>query len=916
MRIPLGHQTIASPVYDPIEKMVYWLLGGCIKRAYINGTQEQIVWRSESYWWGRMVNSLAIDPVSRLVYYTGGTMRADIGSNLLASMTLDGRHHFLLVTSRTSSISSIALDPVTGTMYWTVRYGIDMAAMDGSQHHHLVNLYNTIFFGITIDAEGQRVYWCDGYGIESVAYDGSNRRQLIHNSNRWYFRGITLVGDTLYYTDQRYIWALNASESTPTAQQVGPKFIRLWYKIGGYNSHDYIHGSDTKNPCKENNGGCEYVCFPTPDGARCACPDGFGEVVGSKCVKYSGVVYDNFLLVSDPFRHSLHQINLVDDSVWRYPLTNTRLTYVVYDGVEMKMYLNEYTVVKRTMLNEIESENITPRYASGDIYRYSPGIAIDVLSRILYYTGSLKRKYAEERFFTGFIAAMTLDGQHHFLLVTMRNDIPRDVVVDPTKGLMYWRLGTNIETAAMDGTQRKVLVTEAGYSYGLSIYVKGQRLYWCNTKTIESASVDGSDRRVLLNTTDAPFFTTVLGEDLYFTDRRHVWKINLSASAPTIQQVGPAFVSLINGLAGFSSQEEIHATGTTNTCSNNNGGCKHVCFPTPKGPRCGCAEGFVLRETSSQCSMAVGMTSDNFLILADPYQGHFYQINLANDFVWRLPLSQSRISHVTYDPIETKLYWRSGSNIFKAHLNGTTRGYVSGYHYNSIAFDFVSRLVYEAMGNGIIASTLDNRHRFVVIITRHGVITDIALDPVRGMQYWKNSYYIESAAMDGTQRTLLTNTKINGRSYGLAVDSDGERLYWYNDETIESMAVNGSDRTVFLCTPNTIPHGITILGDILYYTDNRFIWSVDVSRPNTTRRQVGLASFSAIHHMSAYSRRQYEKGSHIVKACGLVNGTCKNIVFPTPAGIVHAFQEGYSFGISPTWSRAASKVLCIAGTYL
>ena len=47
------------------------------------------------------------------------------------------------------------------------------------------------------------------------------------------------------------------------------------------------------------------------------------------------------------------------------------------------------------------------------------------------------------------------------------------------------------------------------------------------------------------------------------------------------------------------------ATGTTNTCSNNNGGCEDVCFPTPEGSRCGCEEGFILRETS-QCSMATG----------------------------------------------------------------------------------------------------------------------------------------------------------------------------------------------------------------------------------------------------------------------------------------------------------------------
>jgi len=39
--------------------------------------------------------------------------------------------------------------------------------------------------------------------------------------------------------------------------------------------------------------------------------------------------------------------------------------------------------------------------------------------------------------------------------------------------MMYWRLGTNIETAAMDGTQRKVLVADVGSSLGLSVDLKG-----------------------------------------------------------------------------------------------------------------------------------------------------------------------------------------------------------------------------------------------------------------------------------------------------------------------------------------------------------------------------------------------------------------------------------------------------------
>ena len=56
----------------------------------------------------------------------------------------------------------------------------------------------------------------------------------------------------------------------------------------------------------------------------------------------------------------------------------------------------------------------------------------------------------------------------------------------------------------------------------------------------------------------------------------------------------------------FNCSISTSVTGTTNTCSNNNGGCEHACFPTPEGPSCGCEEGFILKETSSQCSMAMG----------------------------------------------------------------------------------------------------------------------------------------------------------------------------------------------------------------------------------------------------------------------------------------------------------------------
>ncbi|KAK2187858.1 hypothetical protein NP493_153g11078, partial [Ridgeia piscesae] len=206
IRIPIGHQYVRSPVYDPVEKMVYWINGyyyywadNYMKRSYINGTHEETLCCQESFQWSRSIRDIAVDPVSRLMYYSGDMSGGELNGYFLASMTLDGRHHFLLVTSRTTSVDNIALDPITGTMYWSVGNGVYVAAMDGSQHHHLVNAHSSVL-GLTIDAEG----------------------------------------------------------------------------------------SETSNPCKHNNGGCEHVCFSTPDGPQCACPGGFGEVVGSKCVNASG----------------------------------------------------------------------------------------------------------------------------------------------------------------------------------------------------------------------------------------------------------------------------------------------------------------------------------------------------------------------------------------------------------------------------------------------------------------------------------------------------------------------------------------------------------------------------------------------------------------------------------------------------
>ena len=76
--------------------------------------------------------------------------------------------------------------------------------------------------------------------------------------------------------------------------------------------------------------------------------------------------------------------------------------------------------------------------------------------------------------------------------------------------------------------------------------------------------------------------------------------------------------------------------------------------------------------------IVLGMTPDNFLLVADPYQESLYQINLANDSIWKLPRIQHKFSHVAYDPVAEKVYWRVGDYTRRANLDGTTDEYFSG----------------------------------------------------------------------------------------------------------------------------------------------------------------------------------------------------------------------------------------------
>lgn len=119
------------------------------------------------------------------------------------------------------------------------------------------------------------------------------------------------------------------------------------------------------------------------------------------------------------------------------------------------------------------------------------GISIDWIAKRIYLTDGNR------------LLVSTLDGSHVYTVVTGKLKQPRDIVVVPTHGKMFWGdwgPSPRIETADMDGYNRKELInTRIIWPTGLAVDYTTNRLYWADPKLmiIESVLFDGTERHIV-----------------------------------------------------------------------------------------------------------------------------------------------------------------------------------------------------------------------------------------------------------------------------------------------------------------------------------------------------------------------------------------------------------------------------------
>lgn len=151
----------------------------------------------------RLVTSdgLAVDWIYNHIYFT------DTKNCTIELMTVDGNMGKVLIRDEMKIPRAIAVNPLTGWMFWT-DWGdepkIERAGMDGSHRTAIVTRDVKWPNGLTLDLVKERVYWADAKlnMISSCNYDGSKRNVVLFSIDalRHPF-SLTTFEDWMYWTD-------------------------------------------------------------------------------------------------------------------------------------------------------------------------------------------------------------------------------------------------------------------------------------------------------------------------------------------------------------------------------------------------------------------------------------------------------------------------------------------------------------------------------------------------------------------------------------------------------------------------------------------------------------------------------------------------------------------------------------------
>uniref|UniRef100_A0A914EMH1 EGF-like domain-containing protein n=1 Tax=Acrobeloides nanus TaxID=290746 RepID=A0A914EMH1_9BILA len=446
-----------------------------------NGNRSVLVEHNNSY-----SIDLAVDWIHGLLFWT------DVELDAINVMDLNTKQRKILFNV-IESPRAIAVDPSKGLIFWIdgiLGYHpgrrIWRASMDGNDRMTIANSYGANF--IALDIFDERVYWAD-YAtktIASVDYNGNDERDIIPSNTYtdtkkryWTIdinerRSLTIFEEKLYWTDWGGVFVMNKFNGTE---------VRKLISVNDPHAVRFYHSSvqpELPNKCDQHSCGDDAICLPKGNSF-----DNEGKPQPRIGLPYTCVCADGYKTGEEPNTCVLGDdpilLIITDKTIYQYDLSTSRKLKLIDD------------------LNEL---------------------------RVMDY------------WLKGSINVMDLSTKQRKVLFNKDIVSPRDIAVDPSKGLIFWidYSRRRIERASMDGNDRMTIAskkfkaeTEADFEdesdfwfTNIALDIFNERVYWADTtNTIASVDYNGNDWRNILHSRthiENTFSLAIFEEKLYWTD--------------------------------------------------------------------------------------------------------------------------------------------------------------------------------------------------------------------------------------------------------------------------------------------------------------------------------------------------------------------------------------------------------------
>ncbi|CAK9297319.1 unnamed protein product [Gordionus sp. m RMFG-2023] len=295
----------------------------------------------------------------------------------------------------------------------------------------------------------------------------------------------------------------------------------------------------------------------------------------------------------------------------------------------------------------------------------------------------------------------------------------------------------------------------------------------------------------------------------------------------------------------------------------------------------------------------------DYIIFPESESNKIFRYNISDSFLIQngteiSPISIASPLAMDVDPVERKIYTTNSQSgtIIRFNFDGSDLEIIRKLNplnslTSGVSIDPSSRLLYygDPGTDTISVMRLDGMYHKELFNENTTKVKAIQVAPELGLLYWTDwgqPPKIERSHMDGTDRTVIIDTKLV-MPWSLAVDQIERKLYWGDAKLkkIEVSELDGTGRAVVLETKVIYPFGLALYQDHLVWTD----WSQSklLALKKTERDAHHVIDpvdrlFDKLGDVKIYRDTDAKNAlSPINHPCSTNNGGCTQLCFPTPS---------------------------------